>query len=211
MLGWLNGFLSWSFSGIDDVRNWVVNLFKTAFSYIDSGLKSAWNGILQAWNEAVNLYNQAIKYIVQLYNLIRYTLDIEIKAVETWVSSLYNYLRQQISGTIAWINGLISKIENWITSEINTLYQWVLRNIWNPLYNTIAGAINWISKYGYWVYYVITHPDVLASMIGTYVLREFFSLGHKYSRVIGRWLVHSMLSASHEVSNLIEDFISSII
>lgn len=211
MLNWLKSFGSVIFGGLNDLKNWIINLFSTVFSYIDSWAKDIWNGITEVWNFAASLYNKAIGYIVELYNLARYIIDVEIKTVEQWVTSLWGELKSGITNLANWALGLINKLGSWVLSQLNSLYRWVLRNIWDPLYNGITGAINWISKYGYWAYYMVTHPDVLASFIGSYILREFFSLGRKFATSIARWLVHSMISAGHEIGDLIAEAIAAIL
>lgn len=211
MLGWLKSFGHWVFSGLDDIKNWVINLFSTVIGYIDDWARGIWNGIQDVWNTAVNLYNQAIGYIVQIYTLVRHVIDVEIAQIESWVSGLWNELYGVIRGVENWVLGLIDQIGRWALSQLNTLYQWVLRNIWDPIWRTLTDAVQWIERYGYWAYYMVTHPEALASLVGQYILREFFNLGRKYSSAIARWLVHTMLSAGEAVGSIIADGIAAIL
>lgn len=211
MLNWLKQFGSKIFGGLNDLKNWVINLFSTVFSYIDAWAKELWNGISDVWNYALSLYHQAIAYIVQLYNLARYIIDVEIQAVERWVTGLYNELRSASNNIINWVNGLVTRIFSWVWSQIDALYQRILRNVWDPLWSAVKNAIEWIQKYGAWVYYMVTHPEALAALIGGYVLREFFNLSRKYSTVVARWLIHSMISAGSEVAGILADAIAAIL
>jgi len=210
VINWLKGLFGKAFSGLDDLYHYVLSLFQYVYSYIDAYVQSVWQGVLDAWNYIQWVYNTAISYAVQLYNMIRYVIDVEINAVEQWVSSLFSAAYDYIRGIINWVQSLINQIEAWIGQELQGLANWVLNSIWSPLYNYISGVVDWVTKYGYWVYYILTHPDELAKILGRYILGSIFNLGRQYSRVVARWLIHSTLSAGHEIGDILDTVISSL-
>lgn len=211
MFNWLKSLLNWGISGIDDLWKKVIAIFQAVYSYIDSWISSVANYLGQLWTDFTNFASAVVGWINRTIVALEQWVIRIYGDVQKWVSGLFwqvlNYAVSIYRWALQYFDFLVKYIENvW-----NTIVNWVLHNIWDPLYSFISGIYNWVTTSGYWVFYMITHPDKLAQLIGSYLLREWINLSRKYSRAVGRWLIHTMLSAANDVGEIIASVLSAII
>jgi hypothetical protein len=102
---------------------------------------------------------------------------------------------------------VIGKIE----AGIHDVIQWVINNIWHPLYNFIQSAINWIEKYGLFVYDVITHPEKLLAILGHYLLLAWLDILRRWATPIVRFIVHQLRRFEPDLISILEDVIHKML
>jgi len=168
--------------GIQDVANYVTAVYKILVKFGQS------------------IYNILIGYINRIYN-----------DIQRWVSQLWNQLWKYIQDVYQWAARLIDYLKKLIETSIKA---WSIGlSGTSGRHCTILrwGAWNWITTYGYQAYYLVTHPDALATLLGRYLLSSWLSLMKRYARPIGKWLLHSMISSASGVGSVIEDIITAIL
>lgn len=211
MLAWLSGLLGWAIGGTDDLWKKVVSVFQTVVSYIDSSVSQLIGDVNSVWQWLNTFVGQVDKLVDSVYTSI-YNWSVRSFAnITSWVNNIYGTLRGAISDTVAWTTAWIDRIYKDVTGWIGDLETWVLRDIWDPLYKSLAGAVQWIGTYGSWTVYLLSHPEQLALILGRYILGSWLNLGHKYAKPVARWMLHSMMSAAGDVAGLLEDFIAGIL
>jgi len=211
MLGWLKSLWNWGISGIDDLWRKFLSVIQSVYSFIDGWINSVVAWANQLWNDFTQFAASVVGWVNGLIQWIQGWVIRLYNDVEQWVSSLWNQLYQYIQDVYHWILGQVANLIQMIENVWSSIVNWVIQNIWDPLYNFISGVYQWVVTNGYWMFYLLTHPDQLAKLLGEYILREWINLSKKYAGVVGRWLVHSMLSAGHDVGDIIASVIASII
>lgn len=211
MLGWLRSLWNWGISGIDDLWRKVLSIFQAVYSYIDSWITAVANYLGQLWHDFIAFVNSVVKWVNSVTLALENWVIKLYHDVESWVSGLFTQLYNYAVGLYHWALSQLDKLGNLIQYVWNQLLSWVINNIWDPLYNFISGAYKWITTNGYYVFYLLTHPDKLAQLLGSYLLREWLNLSRKYGGAVGRWLVHSMLGMGSEIVGLFADMLAKII
>lgn len=211
MLGWLRSLWNWGISGLDDLWKKVLSIFSAVYSYIDGWITAVSNYLGQLWTDFVNFANSVVKWVGAVAQSIENWVSKLYSDIQQWVSRIWNDLYQYAVGVYHWALSQLERLATLIQYVWNQLLNWVINNIWNPLYNFISGIYQWITTNGYYVFYLLTHPDQLAKLLGEYLLREWMNLSRKYGAAVGRWLVHSMLSMGSDVAGLFGDVIAKII
>lgn len=211
MPGWLNSLLNWGIGGVKDLWNKVINVVSVVYSYVDGLFNAAISDINAVYKWISHLVGSVENWTISLYNSLSGWVNRIYGDFQRWVSGLWSDLISDLNGVIRWATQQLNNLVGWALAQLNRLVQWVIQNIWNPLYNAISGAINWIGREGYWAYYMVTHPDQLAAFIAKWVFASWVGLGRRYSSAMGRWLMHTMLAAAHDVAGILEDILASII
>lgn len=211
MGGWLNGLLGWAIGGIDDLWKKAVAVFQAIYSYVNGWFNSIIGDINAAYQWTWNLIQVTEKYAYSIYTAVTSWAVNQFNSIVAYISRLYDQAISYAQSIAAWATGWINRIYSDVTGWINGLERWVINSIWNPLYNLISGALQWIGTSGAWVLYLLTHPDQLALILGRYILAAWLGLGRKYAGPIGRWMVHSLMSMSGEIAGVLEDFIAGIL
>lgn len=211
MFGWLNSILGWASSGLDDLWRKVVSVFQVIYSYVDGWIVQIVKDINSVYQWVWGLIQAVEKFAQSIYTVVVSWAVVQFNKIMAWVGNLWNQLYGYAQGIVTWAARLINNVIGYFTGWITSLENWVLRDIWDPLWNFISGAIRWIQTEGAWVFYLLTHPDQLALILGRYILAAWMNLGRRYAGPLGRWMIHTMLSMSGEVAGILEDFIAGIL
>ena len=210
MLNWLTNLFSNPIADLKAAWKWLTGAISAVYTYFDGLI----NQLEDALNWLENHINQYIKDIEQAisaaWNAVQWVITTGIPQAVKWleneIAKAYNYA----VGLYHWALSELQRLENWALGELNKLVQWILHNVWDPLWNGIQRAINWIEKEGAYAYYLLTHPDQLALLIGKYILASWMGLATKYGKLVARWILHNMLSDGTWLANFLENVISSL-
>jgi hypothetical protein len=196
---------------ISGVEKWILKLIHAVYSYIDTHVERIWHAISEDYRIAEALFHKAWQYIVSVYNLARWIVDVLIRDVERWTLGLYHdvlrYAEDVYRTLISWVDWL----RKYIGQVWHDIVSWVVQDIWSPLKGWIDGAWHWITHEGYLAWYLVTHPDKLSAILAQWVWSNYTDLLKRYGRQIGRWLLHSQRGMINDVITILEDIISGII
>lgn len=211
MLGWLKGIWGWASSGLDDLWHKFLGVLTAVYSYVDAWFNQLIADINSVWQWLSSFVSEIERWVISVSTAIEHWAIGVFNDITAWVGRLYAGLLNWINGILVWVSQWIDRIYRDVTGWIAQLESWIIQDIWNPLYNFISGAVRWIEIEGAWVFYLLTHPDQLALLLGRYILSSWIGLGHRYAKPVARWMVHTMLSAASEVGGILEDFIAGIL
>jgi len=210
MLNWLTSLFGNPIADLKSAWKWLTGAISAVYSFFDSlinQLDDALNWLERQVNQYVNDIEGALRDIGNgIYWVIHTGLPDAINWAENEIAKAYNYALGLYHAAINELNNLL----NWAQSELSRLVQWVLSNIWDPLWSGIQRVIRWIENEGAFVYYLLTHPDKLALLLGKYLLSAWMDLTGKYSKIFVRWLLHMAISEASFVANKLEDLISAL-
>lgn len=210
MLNWLTSLFNNPIADLRAAWKWLTGAISAVYSYFDNLINQLGDAI--NWLEGyINRYIQDIENAISsavraIQWVITTGIPQAVKWLENEIAKAYNYA----VGLYHWALSELTRLENWALGELNKLAQWVLTHIWDPIWNTINGIIHWVENEGAYVYYLLTHPDQLALLIGRYLLKSWMDLTSKYAKTFVRWLMHAMISESGFVAGKLEDLISSL-
>lgn len=211
MFGWLNSLFGWATSGLDDLWHKVISVFQVIYSYIDGWINQIIGDINSVYQWVWGLIQAVERFAQSIYTAVTSWAIKTFNGIIAWVGNLWNQLYSYAKGILAWASQWVARIYSDFTGWIRQLENWVIQDIWSPLYNFISGALRWIQTEGAWAFYLVTHPDQLALILGRYILAAWMNLGRRYAGPLGRWMIHTMLSMSGEVAGILEDFIAGIL
>lgn len=191
--------------------NWVNSLIASVMSWVNDAVNAIWRGITAVWHGITGVWSSTISFVVSTADAIYRWFDHLIHTISDWVLSLVNQLWQFIQGVYTWALNQINALWKYVFQFSRDIYSWVLRNIWDPLYHDYQDAVNWATQQFNQVWQYIEHPEMLASLIGRYLLASGIQLAERFAVPVTRWIVRSMRSMAGEVFDLLESVISSII
>src|SRR5215469_5700971 len=212
MWSWLSSMWSSVFGRISDtIRNWVIDVINGVYGYyhfIDTLIRDAWHDVAVTsywlWR---NLDGIARSIYIRLWQIIRQAIPAIINEYRalyrdainlgTWV---YNTLRTAVDDAIRFAQ-----------SVYNSAINWVIQNVWNPLYNSLLTAFKWITERGETLWYYITHPDALVSLIFDALIalleREAWSVADRLGKFFAALIVKNLT----QFVILIEDILDAIL
>lgn len=211
MLNWLISIGGWSVGGVADLWRKVVSVVQVIYSYVDGWINQLVNDVSWLWNTFNSMIQAVENWVGQIETYVLNYANQLYNDVTSWVSRIVNDIYNDIGSSVKWLTDWVNRVVSFFTSWINSVTNWVISNIWNPLYNLISGALQWIGNEGAWVYYLITHPDQLSLILARYLLGTWVSLGKKYAGIAARWMVHGMMDAAGDIAGILEDFIAGIL
>lgn len=202
----------------------ILNSIKSLWAYVQA-IPAAINSVV-TWAEGE--WNQLWSEVTQLYQYVAQQAEIDLnyalalfQSIQTWTSNLvtgiYQWVLTQISSLDNWFTGLINQalsyisyLENWAETQFSNLISWINTEIVQPIWSAIDGAINWIGTYGAFVVNLLTHPDLLASLLGKYILASWKDLGAQFAKPFFSWFYRNAISLAPDFASLFEDIISSL-
>lgn len=210
MFSWLKGIYNGTVGALSTVEKWIVGALNTVYSYFSDLISQVWSATQQLVGSLGNLVNKLEDALYSLFNLVQWVVTKGIPDLANWASNELAKLLDYAKGLYNWAVSELGRLENWVIGELAKLVDWALKNIWDPLWSEITSVIRWIEQQGAYVYYLLTHPDVLAQILAQYVLSQWLNLGKRFAKPFIRWLAHNMISEIPTISSIIEDIIASL-
>lgn len=210
MLNWLRSIYNGGKGVLTDIEKWLAGAINAVYSYFGGLINQIWSGISVLSNSLDSFVKWVENGISDLYHLAQWIIDVGIPRIVNWAENELAKLASYLAQLRDWAISELKSLGNWALGELNKLAQWVLKNVWDPLWNAVSGVIRWVQKEGAYVYYLITHPDKLAAILGQYVLANAMSLGRKFAKPFVKWLVHNMVREVPSIASVIEDIIASL-
>ena len=135
----------------------------------------------------------------------------EIASIIKWVVGLYDDLSKYATDLYHWALSEFDYLTKWLSSQVAALINWVIANIWQPLYTSLSGAIQWILKDGAWLWDVVSNPDKLVAWIARYLLDAWLSILTRYAKPIVQYLLKQSMALVPDLVSLLEDVISKVL
>lgn len=211
MFGWLNRVFGSVTGYIDEtVRRWITDLIAglygflhTLFSWIDDAWQWLWRHV-EWFGKQFNIVLSEISHT--FWHIIYVT----IPSVVRWASRLIAELRQFIEHVWKWIQNAVDQLYKFIARVIRDVRDWVIRDIWRPLHDSLLAAWHWILNEGHLVYFYITHPDKLVDLIWDWLIQKLEKEAWNVGRKLGRFFLALIIHNLRPFVNLVEDILNAI-
>lgn len=188
LLASLNSVITWADGWFDDIWNTITGLY----TYIYDGL--------------VNDLNYAFSLYIALVNWS----DNTVAGIYVWATKELNSISSAVNG---WVNTLIryiDDVETWAAQQLAAMLLYIYNTYIAPIWNAVQGAINWIGTYGAFILNLLTHPELLAELLGKYLLSVWSTLATQYALPFFKWFVASAMSYVPDITSILEDIISNL-
>lgn len=210
MFSWLKDIYNGASGPLSTIEKWIMGALSAVYSFFNGLVSQLWHALITLGSELNALGDELSKAVNGLYHLLQWVIDTGLPQLENWALGELNKLREYSIGVYQWAVSEIHRLGVLVLSELNKLGQWVLRNVWDPLWNAVQGVLHWIEHEGAYVYYLLTHPDKLAAILAEWILSQWMSLGRRFAKPFARWLLHNMILDAPFIGSIIEDIISSL-
>ena len=211
MFGWLTNLFRNPITDIKAAWKWLTGAITAVYSYFNGLIEKLYGALNWLDSQIARYVNDIYKALASAYNAIQWIVNVGIPRAVNWaeneIAKAYNYA----VGLYRWALSELQRLSSWALSQLDKLANWAIKNIWDPLWNGLQRALKWIEREGALAYYLITHPDQLALLIGKYILASWMDLSSKYGRIVARWILHNILNDAKFLTKLLEDIISSLL
>lgn len=190
--------------------DWVNSLIASVMAWVTTAINSIWSAITGIWRDIQNVWNQLVTFVntlgSQLWRAI-YSLG---DSIRNWAVGIFNDVWNYIKGVYDWAARAVDNLYHLVTGWVSDIYRWVQREVWDPLYRLYQDVKNWVVQQFNRVWQYIEHPELLAQLLGGYLLRVWFLLVKQFAVPLVRWLIRAMHGMVGEVFDLLETVISNI-
>lgn len=211
MLNFINNLFKSVVNDVKAVWNWILKTISAVYSFIDREFQVVERYATDVYHYLDGLFHTAWNFIVQVYNYAKSIVDVVIRDVVSWVTRIYNDVYGFAKGVYEQLVQWVDYLKHLIASAIDDVRAWIINDIWNPLFNSIKSALSWILHEGAMMYDLLTHPDRLAALLGSYLWRAGLGLIKAGAKPIARFFVHVMMGMAGEIADVLEAIISALI
>lgn len=208
---WVKAGWDFSFGSIKQLYQWILGIIGQVYDYINGWVQWLETAINQAFAYAYNLAVSIEQWGNSMFNNIVGWVNSIGANIMRWASGLINQVVQLAREAWDFGHWVYSYLYNLVSGWINDVYRWVLQNIWQPLYNLATGIYRDLTAWVNYILQFIQHPELLANLIGTYLLKEWLSLVKRFAVPLARWWMRTMMSLAGEFYDIIETIISQVL
>jgi phage-related protein len=211
MPGWLTSLIGVITGPFRDLWNKVVSLVTTVYRWVDQWVTVLYNDVTSVYNQLIKFADEVRSFVTGTFATFSRWVTHQFDTVLKWAESRLSAVEKYAGDILAWATREIAAVSKWVTGLITGVEHWVISNIWQPLYNDISGAVNWIEREGAYVYDLVTHPEKLVKLILAYVWLSWLALFTQFAKPIISYILHHLRSNIPDLVSVIEDIIASIL
>lgn len=208
---WVKAGWDFSFGSIKQLYQWVLTTVGQIYDYVNGWIQWLEDAVNKAFAYAYNLAVSVEQWGASMFNNIVGWVDKIGADIKRWVSGLWDQLWQYVKEAWDFAHWSFNYLYNLVSGWINDVYKWVLRNIWDPLYNYITGVYKTLTKAINDVMQYIQHPELLANLLGAYLIRSAMSLAKRFAVPLAKWWMRTMMSLAGDFMDIIESIISQVL
>jgi phage-related protein len=211
MLGWLNGLLGLFTGTFSAIWKSVVSLVTSVYQWLEAEVTTLRNDLNSLWSDVSRLADEMASFVDRTYNTFVTWVSKTLDDVVKWAESAIAVVQHYADDILSWASQEFDYILKWVPSLIGDLEQWAIQHIWDPLYNSVSGAVNWIEHEGASIYDLVTHPDRLTQFILAYVWSAWLDLFRQFAKPIVSYILNSLRGNIPDLISVIEDIITSVL
>lgn len=211
MLNFFKGLWGFFSNPIEAIWHEILNLFAAVYSFFDRLYNALASDITGVARSLAHFADSVAKWVTTTVNWIIGFIKSEANAIVKWASQIIDDVRTFAIDAYKWTVQQIDRILGYIASTVNSIVSWIIKNIWNPLYTNIAGAINWITRYGNWIFDLVSNPEKLVAWIFGYLVRAWLQILKTWGVPIVAFILQQARFLIPDVVALLEDVISKVL
>lgn len=212
MWNWIKNVLGAGAHVIDEtIRQWVSDLISGVFGFIHTvfGLVGrAWGDMFGA---ARWIYTGIWHLGTETYWTLWHILKRVIPDVIHWANVFIHKVWQYAIDLFHWTWRQIEWLKHWILALFDAFRRWVIREIWDPIWRTLAPAWRWITHEGVALWELVTHPDRLVNWIWNNLLVKIEREAWTAGKLLGRFFLSLVIHNLRTFLTLIEDILDAVL
>lgn len=210
MLGWIKSLVNLAIGGLDDLWHKILSVINTIWSNLWGYVKDLYRSVTQLADDIRKLSDSISSWIARTYNTFTKWVSQQFNDVIKWADNAIKTVEHDVSSVISWASKELDTLGHYAESLFDGLKNWVLNDVWKPLYDDVTGAIGWIAKEGAYIYDLITHPEKLTALLIAYIWKSWLALFKAYAKPLVAFIIAQSRNAIPDVVSVMEDIISSL-
>jgi phage-related protein len=211
MLGWIKSLLSLAIGGLDDLWHKILSVITTIWSNLWGYVQDLYRSVVQIADDIRKLSDYISSWIARTYTTFTKWVSQQFNDVIKWADNAIKTVERDISSVISWASKELDNLGHYAESLVNNLKNWILNDVWKPLYNDVTGAVGWIAKEGAYTYDLITHPEKLTQLLIAYIWKAWLPLFKTYAKPLVSFIISQWRNSIPDIVSVIEDIISSLL
>lgn len=211
MLGFLKSIANIFTGGVSAIWHWVINLFNGVWSYIYHMWDVLVHDISEGFSYAKNLFDYLSTWVVHTVdNVVNLIKKVE-GDIQHWAIGLVNKVASYAEDVYHWAIQQLDNLAHAIDKAYDDIEQWVIFKVWNPLWNFIKSALNWINNEGAQMWDLLTHPEKLVSLLESYLFSAWLTWLQRLAVPITGYILRNMIRFAPDLVSLAEDIITKVL
>lgn len=198
-------------SGISTIYHFVLNTIATVYGYVNRLFDSLSRYAVGVYRELETFAHNVDVWVTRTVSWIIAFIKSEANAIVHWTLKIYDDLRAYAEAVYQWALKYFAYVINWVTANLAKFRNWIVQNVWIPLYNYFQSLLSWITKYGLWLYDIVSHPEKLVAWLMRYLLSAWLTILKTWATPIVRWLIQQSYKFIPDIVSLLEDVISKVL
>jgi phage-related protein len=197
--------------GVSDIWHYILNLFAAVYNYVDRYVNALAHDITSVYDSLVKFSDSVAHWVTVHIDDLTGLIKSSFENLEKWALGAINDVRNWAVDAYKWTVNEFNAVLKWASDTFNSLRTWIIQHIWQPLDTAISGALDWISKYGRYVWDVISNPEKLAALLATYLLKSWLFILGQWADPIVRFILQRARGLIPDVISLLEDVIDRVL
>lgn len=211
MLNFLKSVWNLFTGGVSDVWHWILSAFSQIWTYV----YQMWDVLAGDFTEALyytkELFDELSTWVVHTVDNVASLIDKTAADVEHWASGLIGKVESYAEDVYHWAIQSFDYIEKLITTAYDDIQNWVMSSIWDPLYNFVRSALDWIENEGAQMWDLLTHPEQMVSLLESYLYSAWLTWLQRLAVPITGYILRNAIQFAPDLVSLAEDVISKVL
>lgn len=211
MLNLLKSVYNLFSKGLSTVYHWVLNAIAAVYSYVIRLYDALGKEIVSVYDSLESFARSVDQWVTRTVDNIIHDIESTARSIEQWFIGLYDDLRNYAVSVYQWAVRTFDSIIKSVEAAIAAIERWVIQNIWNPLLAFIRSVDNWVTKYGLWLYDMVSNPDKLVAWLARYLLSAWLKILRTWAVPVSRFIMQQWRNLEPDFISILEDILSKVL
>lgn len=211
MLGFLKSIANIFTGSLSGIWHWMINLYNTVWSYIYNMYDKLAHDISEGFSYAKNLFDYMTTWVTHVVDNVVNLINKIASDIQHWASDQISKVASYAEDVYHWAIQQVDDLGHAIDKAYDDIESWVISKIWDPLYNFIKPAINWIENEGSQMWDLLTHPEKLVSLLESYLYAAWLTWLQRLAVPITGYILNNMIKLVPTLVSIAEDVISKVL
>lgn len=212
ILGWIEDH---TLGYLDRGWQYAVGLVKDAVHAVTSYVQTIFGHVGDAW-EAMVAGAVAVRHALNWFasetaaGFDRVFLH-WIPTIFRWAAARVAAVASDVASLAKWAAGAVGGLIARIAHAVASITRWVLDHIWTPIVGWIKDIYQKLKEWAYAAWYLVTHPQRLASLLWRYVVLEIVGGADWVVSQLGHIFVRVFLANLPRLVGFVESFFADLL
>lgn len=212
MFGWIEHVFSRGVSWLDSAAKAFVHaLIRGVYSFLHDIFHQQWDAWNAFWNGVMSLYHGAYDLSLNIFRRFRHIYQAIIPWLSHYILWVYHTVVHlaYVLYRDAW-KGILYYYHVLLTA-LNDLKNWVIRDVWDPLFKSLTLAWHWLTHEGAVMWHYFTHLPELAEILFWHLVASLERHAWDAGKFLGKFFLSLMVHNIRQFATLIENVIDAVL